>query len=82
MFGFVINHRFNTGPTLSECLDLLLIVPDVRHYNPKKLRQIQAVNYQKRERHCSVIRVYSISHSFFFTFSLSSLRFMNPVVSD
>jgi len=32
MFGFVINHRFNTGPILSECLDLLLIVPDVRHY--------------------------------------------------
>jgi len=23
MFGFVINHRFNTGPTLPECLDLL-----------------------------------------------------------
>jgi len=30
MFGFVINYRFNTGPTLSECLDLLIIqvVPD------------------------------------------------------
>jgi len=82
----VINHRFNTGPTLSECLDLLLIVPDVRHYNPKKHRQADTDDkLPKRERDLGlrgVIWVYSISHSFIFLFSLSSLRFMNPIVSD